>query len=80
MLLRFVLVNLSQGVRLFRLVSRAFRVDVFSHLDLERQEAFVDELPPVLLISILNELDPDDRTKLLERLDEEIQHQLCFES
>lgn len=69
-------VPLAPSIRLFRLVSRLRRVEIFSHLELERQEEFVAELPPMLISSILNELDPDDRTKLLERLDEEVQDQL----
>ncbi len=72
-------VSLVLSVRLFRLVSRTRRVEIFSRLELERQEDFVIELPRVLITSILNELDPDDRTKLLERLDEEIQDQLIAE-
>ena len=33
----------------------------------------------MLISSILNELEPDDRTKLLERFDEAIQKQLISE-
>ena len=65
-------IPVSKSIHLFRLVSRLRRITVFSHFDLDRQEEFVAELPDLLVTYLLNEMEPDDRTKLLERLPEEI--------
>ena len=64
----FSLLDMPESIALFRLVTRQRRSKLFSYLSLERQEELLEELPDVIVASLLNEMEPDDRTKLLEEL------------
>lgn len=75
----FSQIDIGKSIHLFRLVARSRRTQVFSHLDLERQEEFVQELPDLLVTYLLNEMEPDDRTRLLERLPEEIRDKILLQ-
>ena len=61
-----------ESIALFRLVPRNRRSNLFAHLSVERQNLLIEELPDVIVAALLNEMDPDDRTSLLESLGEEI--------
>lgn len=63
---------------LFRLVVKIKKVEVFSYLKMERQLELIESLPDVLVTSLLNEMDPDDRTQLLEGLPEELKHRILL--
>ncbi|MCA1797903.1 MAG: magnesium transporter [Xanthomonadaceae bacterium] len=52
----------------FRLVAEGLQPEVFAHLDDVRQESLVETLTPDEMRRVMNELSPDDRTALLERL------------
>ena len=58
--------DMAESIALFRLVPRHNRSKLFSYLSLERQEELLEELPDVIVASLMNEMEPDDRTKLLE--------------
>ena len=60
-------VALFKSISLFRLLPRSRRVEVFAHLELERQEDFIMELPDLLVSYLINGMEPDDRTRLLEK-------------
>ena len=74
----FALFDNPSMVTLFRMTHRSIRVAVFSYLELEKQEELMGELPDVLVTSLLNEMEADDRTRLLERLPEEIRHKILL--
>ncbi len=57
-------------IALFRLVPRNRRPDLFTHLALDSQKELIGEFPKVVMASLLNEMEPDDRTSLLEELDD----------
>ena len=57
---------------LFRLIQKSQRAEVFSYLRFELQEEMLDRLPDVVVVSLINEMDPVDRTQLLEELPPEI--------
>lgn len=71
--------TVSETIALLRLVPRARRSDLFSFIELERQEELVSELPDVIVSSLLNEMEPDNRTKLLEALSEEIRNKIMMQ-
>ena len=58
----------EQVVVLFRLVEKERRAELYAYLPFELQEQLLDELPDVVLSSILNNMEAVDRTKLLEDL------------
>ncbi|NRA44520.1 MAG: magnesium transporter [Oligoflexales bacterium] len=70
--------EVSESIRLFRLVPRARRSALFSFLAFERQEDLLEELPDVIVTALLNEMEPDDRTKLLEDLSVEIRNKILL--
>lgn len=57
---------------LFRLVQRHRKVEVFAYISNDRRLELIEELPDVLVTSLLNEMEPDDRTHLLEGLPYEL--------
>ena len=61
-----------QDVVLFRLVPIPKRTETFAFINHDRQREMLDLLPDAMVVRILNELDPVDRTKLLEELPEAI--------
>lgn len=67
---------LPEAIVSFRLVARSLRVEVFSKLELEKQEELLEELPDVIVSPLLNEMEPDDRTHLIERVQPEIRQQI----
>jgi len=60
----------------FRLLPPDGATEVFSLLEIERQEDLVRSLSSEKLASILNEMPPDDRTELLEELPGELAQRL----
>jgi magnesium transporter len=76
----FADLELKESVALFRLVPRVRRAELFSYLPFDRQESLLAELPDTIVTTLLNEMDPDDRTHFLAELPEEIRtkviHQL----
>ena len=53
---------------LFRLVPKVRRASLFSYFNFDLQEEFLEELPEVVVTSVVNDMEPDDRTRLLEEL------------
>ena len=64
--------DIRHCIVLFRLIPKERRAEVFSHIHFELQEELLSHLPDVVGITILNEMDPVDRTRLLEELPQEI--------
>ena len=61
---------------LFRLLSRQKAADVFTLLHAEQQEQLLKNLTNDHIRTLLDELDPDDRTRLFEELPAQITQQL----
>src|SRR3954447_23164878 len=57
----------DEGI-IFRVLPRGRAADVFEHLPIEHQKGFCRSLSSQQLQSILNEMTPDDRTRLFEEL------------
>ncbi|MEJ2194483.1 MAG: CBS domain-containing protein, partial [Ignavibacteriaceae bacterium] len=55
-------------VIIFRLLSNELAADIFEHLELETQKELLKAMAKSEVAAILNEMDPDDRTALLEEL------------
>ncbi|MGE0171578.1 MAG: magnesium transporter [Oligoflexales bacterium] len=68
--------DIKFSIVLFRLVPKPKRVDVFSYLNFDRQEEMLDRLPDIVVENLLNQMEPADRTRLLEELDEAIRIKL----
>ncbi len=52
----------------FRVLPRDFAADVFEYMPFEAQEPVLHNLGQEHVAAVLNEMDPDDRTELLEEL------------
>jgi magnesium transporter len=61
----------DEGV-IFRILPRAQAAKVFSYLPLDRQQELVQSLSNTQVHGILNEMSPDDRTRLLEEVPAEV--------
>src|SRR5258706_185553 len=57
----------DEGV-IFRVLPREMASKVFAYLPLEKQEELVQTFSNAQVHSILNDMTPDDRTRLLEEL------------
>ncbi len=66
----------TEGVLLFRALSRPMSADVFGHLGPDEQEALIEALTDHETKELLEDLPPDDRTALLEELPSEVTRQL----
>ena len=53
-------------------------IRAFSYFDIERQVELVAELPDIVVAAVLNEMEPDNRTRLLECLETEIRHKILL--
>lgn len=71
-------VPISDAPLLFRLIPRARRARVFSYLNLDVQELMLEELPEGVVTPLVNEMEPDDRTKMLEELPFEIRNKILL--
>ena len=60
----------------FRLLTMDQAAEVFSLLPLESQELLIRRLSDASVVTLLNEMSPDDRTELLEELPGELAHRL----
>lgn len=60
----------------FRILPREFAADVFEYLPFEVQEPLLKELGQEHVAAVLNQMDPDDRTTLLEELPGQITQRL----
>lgn len=60
--------SVEERAVVFRLLPRALSADVFENLPFADQEELIISLSQDQVSSILNEMDPDDRTALLEEL------------
>src|SRR5882757_10674665 len=58
----------DEQVIIFRILPHALAADVFEYLDLEAQQQLLRGMAHEQVVSILNEMSPDDRTALLEEL------------
>lgn len=57
---------------LFRLSPREKRSDIFAYLNEEAQGVLVQELPELVVTSFVNEMDSDDRTRLIDSLPDSV--------
>jgi len=64
--------DIADCISALRLVPRDRRPNLFSDMEVERQQELIEELPDVMSSSLLNEMEPDNRTKLLEELSPDI--------
>lgn len=69
---------LSDLVVVFRLIPRQRRAEVFAYIPFETQEELLEALPEAVVSSLLNDMEPDDRTRLLEELPFEIRSQILL--
>lgn len=69
---------ISDLVVVFRLIPRPRRAEVFAYVPFERQEELLESLPEAVVSSLLNDMEPDDRTRLLEELPFEIRSQILL--
>ncbi|MBD3267666.1 magnesium transporter [bacterium] len=60
--------TLEEGIIVFRILPRALAADVYENLPLQFQEDVLRLLSNEQIAALLNEMDPDDRTDLLEEL------------
>jgi magnesium transporter len=58
----------DEQVIIFRILPHALAADVFEYLDVEAQQQLLRGMAHEQVVSILNEMSPDDRTALLEEL------------
>lgn len=65
-------IDIEKAIVFFRLLPKPNRPEIFSYLSFDRQNDLLDHLPDIVCVSLLNEMEPVDRTKLLEELPEEI--------
>ena len=64
--------DIVECIVLYRLVPKSRRSEVFSHFSFELQELMLERLPDNVVVTLMNEMEPVDRTKLLEALPHEI--------
>jgi magnesium transporter len=69
---------ISELVVLFRLIPRVRRAQVFAYVPFERQEELLQSLPEAVVSTLVNDMEPDDRTRLLEDLPFEIRSQILL--
>jgi magnesium transporter len=70
--------SLNNCILLFRLLSRSLRAEVFSYLPFDQQEDLLEQLPDVVVTSLVNAMEPVDRTRLLEALDPDISSRIIL--
>jgi magnesium transporter len=70
--------ELEDCLPLVRLVPRSRRAAVFSYLPFDRQEELLEELPELIVTPLVNDMEPDDRTRLLEELPFEIRTKILL--
>ncbi len=58
----------DERVIIFRILPNVLAADVFEYLDLESQQQLLRAMAHEEVVSLLNEMSPDDRTALLEEL------------
>lgn len=68
----FTQFEIPEILALFRVIPRHRRPSVFPFIDFEIQKELIEGLPDLMTSALLNEMEPDDRTKLLEDLPVEI--------
>jgi magnesium transporter len=68
----------SELMVIFRLIPRSRRAQVFAYIAFERQEELLEALPEAVVSTLLNDMEPDDRTRLLEDLPFEIRSQILL--
>ena len=69
---------IAELVVIFRLIPRVRRAQVFAYVPFERQEELLEALPEAVVSTLLNDMEPDDRTRLLEDLPFEIRSQILL--
>jgi len=65
-------ISVVESIILFRNVAKIRRSEVFAYLGVDRQRSMLDRLPDTVVVGLINDLDPVDRTKLLEGLPYEL--------
>ena len=70
--------DIAPCIVLFRMIPKENRADVFSYFPYELQQKLLDQLPDAVAVSLLNEMEPVDRTHLLEELPSELSTKLIL--
>ncbi len=70
--------DIAQCIVLFRMIPKENRADVFSYFPYELQQKLLVQLPDAVAVSLLNEMEPVDRTQLLEELPSELSTKLIL--
>ncbi len=66
----------EQAAVTFRLLPRDLAADVFTYFDAEQQEALIGRIGTERVAILINEMEPDDRTALLEELPAQVTNRL----
>ncbi len=66
----------EQAAVTFRLLPRDLAADVFSYFDAEQQEILIARIGTERVAVLINEMEPDDRTALLEEIPAEVSNRL----
>lgn len=69
---------IEDGPGLFRLIPRTRRARVFPYLSIDIQEHMLEELPENVVTPLVNDMEPDDRTRMLEELPFEIRNKILL--
>jgi magnesium transporter len=69
---------IAELIIIFRLIPRSRRAQVFAYVPFERQEELLEDLPEAVVSTLLNDMEPDDRTRLLEDLPFEIRSKILL--
>ncbi len=66
----------EQAAVTFRLLPRDLAADVFSYFDADQQETLIARIGTERVAVLINEMEPDDRTALLEEIPAEVSNRL----
>lgn len=58
----------NQAAVVYRLLPRDLAAETFGYLDAEKQQELIEHLGTERIVALVNEMEPDDRTALLEEL------------
>ncbi|MBP9706228.1 MAG: magnesium transporter [Oligoflexales bacterium] len=70
--------SLKENIVLLRLISRERRPILFAYYEQKIQETLLHELPELVISSIVNGMESDDRTRMLEGLSPEARHEVML--
>jgi magnesium transporter len=68
----------AETIVLFRLIPKRRRAEIFAYLSFDIQERLLGDLPDNVVTNLVNEMEADDRTRLLEDLPVEIRGRILL--